>query len=167
MALSNINHNIKNRKKANDIFYTPIALATECINIVPLMAGDTVLDPAYGAGAFYNNYPTNITKYKCEITQGIDFFDHTDKVDWIITNPPFSILDDWLTHTLPLCNKGFGYLIGWNNLTARRIEMANKAGFGITHLFMFKIFSWFGMSCFVIFQKDKENIITINRKVWR
>ena len=32
----------------------------------------------------------------CEISEGKDFFDYNGKVDWIITNPPYSIFDDFL-----------------------------------------------------------------------
>lgn len=52
------------------------------------------LDPCMGNGAFYDAF--NCNKDWCEITKGKDFFDYTNKVDWIITNPPFSIFDDFL-----------------------------------------------------------------------
>lgn len=55
-----------------------------------------ILDPCAGTNAFYDNYPLNCTKFRCEIEDGIDFFDWNEKVDWIITNPPYSIYDSFL-----------------------------------------------------------------------
>ena len=53
-----------------------------------------VLEPAKGTGNFYNNFKGK--KDWCEIDEGRDFFDYNKKVDWIITNPPYSIYDKFL-----------------------------------------------------------------------
>jgi len=53
-----------------------------------------VLEPAKGTGSFYDQIRGK--KDWCEITQGRDFFDYEKKVDWIITNPPYSIYDRFL-----------------------------------------------------------------------
>lgn len=34
----------------------------------------------------------------------MDFFDYTDKVDWIITNPPYSIYDNFLSHAFSIAD---------------------------------------------------------------
>ena len=57
----------------------------------------SILDASAGGNAFYNNF-TNGQKYRCEITEGIDFFRWDRVVDWIITNPPYSIYDCFLQH---------------------------------------------------------------------
>lgn len=62
-----------------------------------------VLDPAAGMDAFYDEFP-NTEKYRCEIEDGLDFFDWTKKVDWIITNPPYSIYDDFLEHAFSIAD---------------------------------------------------------------
>ena len=56
----------------------------------------TILEPCKGEGAFLKFLPKD-TEW-CEITEGRNFFDYKKKVDWIITNPPFSIFDDFLLH---------------------------------------------------------------------
>lgn len=56
----------------------------------------TILEPCRGDGAFYRVLP-NGTEW-CEIREGRDFFDWTRPVDWIITNPPYSIYDHFLQH---------------------------------------------------------------------
>ena len=55
----------------------------------------SILEPAAGENAFYNLFD-NEEKYRCEITDGLDFFGWDKKVDWIITNPPYSIYDHFL-----------------------------------------------------------------------
>jgi len=53
------------------------------------------LDPSSGLNnVFYNNLPE--PKYRCEILDGLDYFDFNKKVDWIITNPPYSLYDKFL-----------------------------------------------------------------------
>jgi hypothetical protein len=47
-----------------------------------------ILDPCRGDGAFYDNLPDGADW--CELTQGRDFLDWSERVDWIITNPPWS-----------------------------------------------------------------------------
>jgi hypothetical protein len=53
-----------------------------------------VLEPCSGTGNFYWNFSGE--KDWCEIDNGKDFFEYNKKVDWIITNPPYSIYDNFL-----------------------------------------------------------------------
>lgn len=59
-----------------------------------------ILEPCKGDGNIYNLLPGN--KEWCEIKDGKDFFDYDKKVDWIITNPPYSIYDKFLEHCFEL-----------------------------------------------------------------
>lgn len=56
-----------------------------------------MLDPSAGENAFYNNFPEGM-RMRCEINDGLDFFnwDDSNRVAWIITNPPYSIYDLFL-----------------------------------------------------------------------
>lgn len=152
---SKISHNIKHRAKPNDEFYTPRELAKKLFDIVPITKNDIVMDNAYGTGNFY--FEGLFSK---------DFFNDDRVVDWYITNPPYSMLDQWLEKS---CNakKGFAYLLGINNLTAKRIEECEKKGFFITKIYICKVFKWFGMSAFIIWEKNKKPILEYDRVVWR
>lgn len=171
MGNSNIGHSIRwGRRGGNekDVFYTPPALAKLCIEKVPLNEGDVVLDPCSGNGAFYDQFPSILVhKRQCEIEHGTNFYDFTSKVDWCISNPPYSHLDTWLKHSCSVSQKGFAYLLGWNNLTAKRMESCEHEGFGITSITMFKVFQWYGMSAFVVWEKNKRNILEYDRTVWK
>lgn len=52
------------------------------------------LEPCAGSGAFLKALPGG-TDW-CEVRGGRDFFDYQDKVDWIVTNPPFGGLTSWM-----------------------------------------------------------------------
>ena len=61
----------------------------------------TILDPCRGLNkVFHNILPAN--SCWCEIQEGRDFFKFTQKVDWIIGNPPYSIFNAWMQHSFSL-----------------------------------------------------------------
>lgn len=162
ISFTNAMNNSRTRK--NDIFYTPKLLAMEIIGMIPLEDNDRVLDPFRGKGAFYDQYPENINKSWCEITDGKDFFEYNDKVDWIISNPPFSIFTKVFEHSVKICEKGFCYIMGNFNLTAKRLLIAKENGFILTHIEPFYVKNWFNFTCFVlIFQKNASNICKLSK----
>jgi len=158
---SQIAHSIKHRENPNDEFMTPVNVAQMLIAKVPLVAGDEVLDPAIGTGAFHDNYPAFVTKYQCD-----DFYIWDEPIDWLVTNPPYSHLEGWLIHSFELAQKGVAYLIGLHNITPRRVEIAEKMGFGVTHIHLHKVCPWYGIQAFVIWEKGKPSILSYDRKVW-
>ena len=92
-----ISHNIMNRKKPNDKFYTPLELVKIHLSKFKNIPDDSViLEPFYGEGVYYNEmkncFPNCILKYT-EIDLNLDFFEFTEKVDYIISNPPYSIIN--------------------------------------------------------------------------
>ena len=152
-----IAHDIKHRVKANDEFYTPRKLAESLFSLVPAEKTDVVMDNAYGTGMFYFRG-----------LKSKDFLNDNRKVDWYITNPPYSFLDEWLEKSCE-ARKGFAYLFGIHNLTPRRIEACEEKGFYITKIHLCKVFKWFGISAFIIWEKSagKNKKIDYDRIVWK
>ena len=91
-----------NGNKPNDKIYTPDEIAKLIISKFNLYG--KVLDAFSGGNVFYNNYPSNVEKYWCEIDKGKDFFKYNEKVDWILTNPPYSIFDNVLDHSFSIAD---------------------------------------------------------------
>jgi hypothetical protein len=60
----------------------------------------TILEPARGTGSFHKYLKGDW----CEIDEGRDFFTYHNKVDWIITNPPYSIYDNFLLHSFDIAD---------------------------------------------------------------
>jgi len=63
----------------------------------------SILEPCAGNNVFYDLF-NNKVKYRCEIMDGIDFLQWDKKVDWIITNPPYSIYDCFLERAFMVAN---------------------------------------------------------------
>ena len=85
-----------------DKVYTPEPIAKLIINKFSLSG--KVLDAFKGKGVFYDNYPDTVEKDWCEIDEGRDFFEYNEHVDWIITNPPYSIYDEVMTHSMEIAD---------------------------------------------------------------
>lgn len=163
---SKINHDIKRRKEPKNVFITPIPLAMLHISFIDPHIGDVWYDPFRGSGSYYNHFPKHTINRWSEILDGRDFYQFTEKVDVICSNPPYSEIDRVLQKSVELKPRVISYLLGINNITTRRIEYMEKSGYFITKLHLCKVFKWFGMSCIVVWEKDKTGIISYDRKVW-
>jgi len=121
----------KNRPKA-DIVMTPVYLAKNIIE--HYKPTGFILDPCRGEGAFYDNYDTD-NKDWCEIDEGKDFLEYNKKVDWIITNPPWSKMRIFLEHGMRIADN-IVYLTTINHYTTkRRIRDMKENGFGIKEFY--------------------------------
>jgi hypothetical protein len=164
---SNIGHSIKSRSKANDVFYTPSNVVKVHLNLIDHTPDDKWFDPFFGAGAYYNAFPTS-NKSWTEITLNKDFFQYTEPCDIIASNPPYSMIDKVLEKSVQLNPRVISYLIGLHNLTTKRIEYMNTKGYYLKTLHMLKIYEWYGMSCIVVFDKScNKNCISFDRTVYR
>ena len=81
--------------KSDDIVMTPVGLSKALVaHFKPVGKG---LEPCCGSG--------NILRFLdnadwCELGLGRDFFNYTDKVDYIFTNPPWSKIRQFLNHSM-------------------------------------------------------------------
>jgi hypothetical protein len=165
---SKTSHSIKNKVTPNDVYITPPELAKYAIDMIKFKTNDIWYDPFKNSGNYYNQFPTDKKKYS-EILENRDFFDFNEQIDIICSNPPYSCLNKVIEKSINLNPRVIQYLIGINNLTAKRIEYFNNNGYSLTKIHMCKFFSWFGMSIIVQFEKKKnvQNIISYDRIVWR
>lgn len=137
-VLNNISQSDDEIKAEGDKVFTPAGLARQLIAATPFKEGQTLLDPAKGHGAFYDNFPLeNLTSW-AEIGEKKDFFHVQTKYDWLITNPPFSNLKKWLLHSCLISQAGFAYIIPLHGLTEHRVRACAELGFNITSLTVIK-----------------------------
>jgi hypothetical protein len=80
-----------------DIVYTPDWVARDMVEF--FKPSGRILEPCKGEGAILKYMPS---AEWCEIQEGRDFFQYTKKVDWIITNPPYSLVKEFLMHSFEL-----------------------------------------------------------------
>ncbi len=115
-----------------DIVMTPEWLAVEIIN--HFKPTGKLLDPCRGEGAFYNNFSTS-NKDWCELGEGKDFLQYTDKCDWIITNPPWSKMQKFLEHGMKLSDN-IVYLVTFNHYTTKkRMRDMRNYGFALKEVY--------------------------------
>jgi hypothetical protein len=166
MSKSNTSHKIKQRENPNDVFITPIKLAKYNIDMIEYKDDELWYDPFKNNGSYYNQFPNDNKKWS-EILEDKDFFTFDEKVDIICSNPPYSMIDKVLEKSVELNPRIISYLIGVNNLTAKRMEYMENNGYYITKIHMCKVFKWYGMSMIVVWEKDKKPIMSYDRVVWR
>ncbi len=165
--MNEIQHQPADDVKEGDIYFTPPSLARSLIAETPIQAGQSVLDPAKGMGAFFDNFPAEVrAKDWCEITEGKDFFQLNGGFDWIVTNPPFSNFKKWLIKSCNLAKVGFAYIIPMHGLTENRIKACAELGYNITDIVFFKNPKEWGIGfqmVWVIWQKTEvSNIRLLN-----
>lgn len=82
----------------NDVVFTPEPIAKQICDMFPIQG--KILEPCKGDGAFLKYLPEN-TEW-CEIAEGRNFYDYNEKVDWLVTNPPYSDFNRFLEHSFNL-----------------------------------------------------------------
>jgi hypothetical protein len=108
----------------SDVVYTPDWCAHDIVDY--FQPSGVMLDPCKGEGAFLKYMPNADW---CEIGEGRDFFAYTNQVNWIISNPPFSIFDDWLEHSFSIA-ENIVYLLPFHMFFRAygRIQLCRKYG---------------------------------------
>ncbi len=118
---------------------TRVSTPTDLVYTTPVVAAaivgrynptGRVLDPCEGGGAFSSLIPGCLT---CEITKGTDFFAWTELVDWIIGNPPYSILNEWLAHSFTLA-QDIVYLLPIAKVFGSRVRLKAVSDFGLVEV---------------------------------
>jgi len=107
-----------------DKVYTPDQIAADVVQV--FRPTGIVMEPCRGKGAISKYLPDD--HLWCEIDDGRDFLQFNGKVDWIVTNPPYSKFTEILGKALLVAdnivfitpvNKVLGSMV--------RLKMINKA----------------------------------------
>ena len=123
-------------KGGNERVYTPLDLAADIV--VHFKPSGRILEPCSGKGAFLDALRLHCgfnSVMRCEIDEGVDFFEFTDSVDWIVTNPPWGAkFRSFLLHSMELADN-IVFLANMNvwDTKCRRREIANE-GFGVVEI---------------------------------
>lgn len=100
-----------NPKGGNDKVYTPDYLAKYIVEYFKPQG--TILEPCCGDGVFLKYMKADW----CEIDKGKDFFDYNiENIDWVITNPPFSKIRQFLLYCYKLKVKNIVFLCPINHI---------------------------------------------------
>lgn len=141
--------------KSDDVVMTPEDLAIKLIeHFKPQGKG---LEPCRGTGNIYSQLENADW---CEISEGKDFFEYRERVDYIFTNPPWSQIRKFLLHSYELADNIY-MLFTINHLwTKARLKDMKKNGFGIKEICLFdtpKNFPQSGFQCGMVYLKRGYN----------
>jgi hypothetical protein len=121
----------------NDNLQTPPRLARALV--AALQPSGRILEPCAGRGAFVRALRPFGNVASCEIDRGLDFFEWSEKVDWVITNPPWSQYARFLAHGLEVADR-VAFVSTLNHLwTKSRRDLVRRAGFGIERIIEFDV----------------------------
>lgn len=141
----------------NDLFQTPLNYAEKIVK--HFNPKGKILEPCKGDGNFLKAlklYGDNIDSIEwCEILEQKDFMNYSGKVDWIITNPPYSKMRKFMQKSMEVSNN-IVFLTTINHLWLKaRLRDIFENGFGIKEIVIFdtpKSFpqSGFQIGCFYL-----------------
>jgi hypothetical protein len=142
--------------------YTPIDIVQELLKDISFVSSDLTLEPCAGrTNNIYNLIPGN--KERCEIEDGLDFFQYTGSPTKIITNPPYKSNDmkenisiKIMEHSLKVCTGECWFLLNnqmVNSLTPCRLHKYLKLGFKIVFIRILNIPCWYGRYSWICFKK--------------
>ena len=120
---------------AHDLVATPQSLANLIVSY--FNPSGRLLDPSAGdvTKPFFTAMlqPGIAAEYVdwCEIGVGLDFFDYPARVDWIITNPPWSKFRRFLLKGYEVADHVVYLGTLTHFVTRARLEDARRAGFGL------------------------------------
>jgi len=116
---------------SNDDIQTPVELAGRIVAY--FKPTGRILEPCAGDGNFLQHLPGADW---CEIKRDRDFFAYQQKVQWIITNPPWSQIRPFLAHAFTLANDVV-VLVTINHVwTKARLRIARENNFGLRTLLL-------------------------------
>ena len=111
---------------SNDDIQTPPELAARIVAY--FRPEGRILEPCAGAGHFLACLPRVDW---CEIKRDRDFFDYRERVDWIITNPPWSQIRAFMAHAFSLADQVVFLMTVNHAWTRARLRIARERGFGL------------------------------------
>jgi len=131
----------KSRNQPNDNIYTPEDIARAIVD--HFKPSGKILEPCAGNGVFLKYMPTADW---CEIKGGRNFFEYSEKVDWIITNPPWSKAGEFLIKSMKIA-KDIVFLMNIPGVfTVRRMREIYRYSFGIKEILLIRIPNTFPQS---------------------
>ena len=144
------------RKRKNDVFLTPVAVARDHIDRVATVAwqdeeGEDYLrlkwvDPFRNTGVYYNNFPPKIDRDWCELLQGRDALEYDYKDAVVCSNPPYSLITPLLKKMTDDRAMVISLLIGAMNLTTPRLEKMRLAGYHVDDMTLYNVKGYMGTS---------------------
>jgi hypothetical protein len=125
--------NPSTRAPGNNEIYTPYWAAKDIVT--HYSPTGKILEPCKGGGVFTDLMPGCDW---CEINEGKDFFEYNQKVDWIISNPPYSLIRKFVLHSFKISDNIVYLIPVWKAFNAIGLQIEAKKYGGIAEI------RWYG-----------------------
>lgn len=143
----NFSGNNMGQRKKSDFYETPYSISRHLLNREIFDTNLTVCEPACGDGAIVNilkeKWDENkITSYDIDK----NFLNDSQQYDYIITNPPFSIAQDFIKQAKKLAKIKFAFLLPLSYLHGkkRHDEIYMDKSYGLEKIYVFTRYPMLG-----------------------
>lgn len=114
----------RGQRRKSDFYQTPYSMTRQFLDVkFPVyLSLASVLEPAAGAGAMVEVLRErfgNVQHYDL-VRDGKDFLDHSGMVDYVITNPPFSLANQFIEKCMEITKREFALLMPLNYLQGKQ-----------------------------------------------
>ena len=114
-------NNATGKRRKSDFYETPYSLTRKFLDVETFDKSLTVCEPACGAGAISNilkeRWDKNLVSAYDKET---NFLTETGNYDYIITNPPFSLAQEFILNAKMVANKKFALLLPLSYLHGKK-----------------------------------------------
>ena len=138
---------VENKRKKSDFYETPYSITNHLLNVESFDTNFTVCEPACGNGAITKVLKSKwdeekITSYDIEK----NFLTETEQYDYIITNPPFSIANEFIEKAKKVARKKFAFLLPLSYLHGKKRydTIYTDLSYGLREVFVFTRYPMLG-----------------------
>ena len=149
-------NNVTGKRKESDFYETPYSMTRKFLQAYPLPQHFNILEPACGNKAivkvleeagYGGERATGFLRYS-DLSQGINFLTwEYSTVDWVITNPPFSIFQEWVKKCKEVSRVGFSLLLPLSYLHGQKRydeKIFRDPTFPLTRIYVFTRYPMLG-----------------------
>jgi hypothetical protein len=113
-------NNSKGIRKKSDFYETPYSLTEHLFEREDFDKNLSVCEPACGGGAIVDILNKHWTDKVFSYDQEKDFLKEKDKYDYIVTNPPFSLAQEFIQQARKVARKKFAFLLPLSYLHGKK-----------------------------------------------
>jgi hypothetical protein len=147
--------------------YTAPTMARDLVALLPLSG--IVLDAGSGLNKVWFN-ALNHPKCECEIDNGCNFYEWSERVAWVVGNPPYHESWKFTEKAITVADLGVAWLLNNqalnSHLTPARLQFLHDRGWHYTNIHVVADRRWFGRYYLLVLQRGDRGFCSWNRSTY-